>query len=72
MSDLDLFLKHANLPAKGLFTPSDLATAFGVSTRTVRSWIAAGRLAAARCGRRPYITQSELARFVAAPTHEQI
>jgi excisionase family DNA binding protein len=47
-------------------TPAEVATALRVHPRTVRKWIAGGKLRGFRVGSRFRVTQGEVERFVAA------
>jgi excisionase family DNA binding protein len=42
-----------------LFSAQEMATALGVSVRTLRRWIAAGRVPCRRIGRQPKFTRAD-------------
>ena len=53
-------------PGTNFYTIGDVAESLGVSTRTVRRWIASGALPVHRLGRLTRISGSDLAAFLAA------
>jgi excisionase family DNA binding protein len=50
------------------WTPREVATQLGVTTRTVQRWIADGRLPAERVGSRVRVSRSSLSRVATGPT----
>ena len=56
--------KHAP-PERLLYAVDDVAEQLGVSSKTVRRWIAAGDLPAHRLGRQLRISEADLAAFIA-------
>ena len=57
--------KHAHLDRLRLYAVDDVAEQLGVSTKTVRRWIAAGELPVHRLGRQLRISEADLVAFIA-------
>ena len=57
--------KHAPLDRLRLYAVDDVAEQLGVSTKTVRRWIAAGDLPVHRLGRQLRISEADLVAFIA-------
>jgi excisionase family DNA binding protein len=67
---IGLISPSSKVSSRRLLAVREVADLFGRSRRTVRGWIADGRLPVVRIGRTPFVPESALDRMIAAAIAE--
>ncbi|MGC9271372.1 helix-turn-helix domain-containing protein [Acidiphilium sp.] len=70
MNAIGLNSPSSKVSSRRLLAVREVADLFGRSPRTVRGWIADGRLPVLRIGRTPFVPESALDRMIAAAIAE--